>query len=261
MHQCLWHIRDCPIFEQLEPSQWEELERGARIRNFPKGSCVYVPSDASLHLLFLHKGRVRLSDTTPDGKLAVLGFIEPGELFGELALVDRGRREERAEAVKDSTIVVLSGESVVRLMQHVTSLTLQMTQLIGQRRKRLERRLKSLLFRSNRDRLIMLLIDLVEQYRAPPTPAGEIRIGLKLSHQDLAALIGATRESVTILLGGLQLEGFIRHGRQQIVICDFQRLCNEVKHFCELDHSVCFEDDNQGDPSLRICSAAIGSPL
>lgn len=239
MAQDLWQIRDCATFAQLGPSHWKELERGSQIKNFPKGSCVYVPSDASRHLLFLHEGRVRLSDTTPDGKLAVLGFIEPGELFGELVLVDRGRREERAEVVMDSTIVMLSGESVVNLMQHVSLLALQVTKLMGQRRKRVERRVKSLLFRSNRDRLIILLIDLAEQYGEVPFPAGEVRIGIKLSHQDLAALIGATRESVTLLLGGLQADGFIRYGRRQIVICDFQRLCNEVKHVGDLDHSVC----------------------
>lgn len=226
------------MFEQLESSQWAELEHGAKIKHFPKGSCVYVPSDASRHLLFLREGRVRLSATTPGGKLAVLGFIEPGELFGELALVDCGPREERAEVVKDSTVVMISGESIFKLMEHDNTLAMQVTQLMGQRRKRVERRVRSLLFRSNRDRLIMLLIDLVEQYRDAPSPTGEVHLGIRLSHQDLAALIGATRESVTLLLGSLQLDGFIRYGRQQIVVCDFQRLCSEVKHVCVLAHSV-----------------------
>ena len=99
---------------------------------------------------------------------------------------------------------------------------MQITKLIELRLRRLERRLNSLLFRSNRERLGTLLIDLVEQYGKPADDG--ILIDIKLSHQDLAGLIGATRESVTHLLGAMQLEGIIRFGRQRIVVRDPDRL-------------------------------------
>jgi CRP/FNR family cyclic AMP-dependent transcriptional regulator len=107
-------------------------------------------------------------------------------------------------------------------MEESAALALGVTKLIGLRRKRIERRLKSLLFRSNRDRLIHLLLDLAEQY-GERTAEG-VLLGIKLSHQDLAAVIGATRETVTVLLGELQLDGFLKVSRQRIVIRAIDRL-------------------------------------
>ena len=108
-------------------------------------------------------------------------------------------REERAEAVIASSIVLIPAATIRELLYAVPELSAGITKLIGFRRRRIERRLKMLMFRSNRERLIQLLVELAEQY-GRTDPAG-IRIDLKLSHQDLASLIGSTRESVTVILG------------------------------------------------------------
>lgn len=98
--------------------------------------------------------------------------------------------------------------------------------MIGWRRRRIERRLKGLLFRSNRKRLIHLLLELAEDY-GRGVPEG-VLITLGLSHQELAAVIGATRETVTVLLGELQLEGFLSVKRRKLVVKALERLAQEV---------------------------------
>lgn len=173
-------------------------------------------------MFLLAQGRVRICWTTPDGKQAILAFVEPGELFGELALVQRGEREERAETATDSTVVLLPGDELRRLMESSADVSLGVTKLIGLRRKRVERRLRSLLFRSNRDRLADLLLELVEQY-GRNTHEG-VLLDIKLSHQELASIIGATRETVTTLLGEMQLDGLLKVSRQKIVVRDLRRL-------------------------------------
>lgn len=167
-------------------------------------------------------GRIRLSSLTPDGKQAILAFVEPGEVFGELALVDSGTREEYAEAVVASTVILLPGDVLQDLLLASPQFSLGITRLIGLRRRRVERRLKSLLFRSTRERLGSLLLELVEQY-GRPVPEGML-IDLKLSHQDLASIIGATRESVTLLLGELHTEGLVQIGRQRVVVRTPERM-------------------------------------
>ena len=101
-----------------------------------------------------------------------------------------------------------------------------MTKLFGLRRQRVERRLKYLLFRSNRERLVHLLLELAEQY-GRPTPAG-VELRIKLSHQDLASIIGSTRETVTVVLGELQNEGRLQLGRRKIVLTDVAQLADSV---------------------------------
>ena len=106
-------------------------------------------------------------------------------------------------------------------------LALGVTRLVGLRRRRIERRLKYLLFHSNRDRIVNLLLELAEDYGVPGP--NEIELKIKLSHQDLASIIGSTRESVTVILGKLQSEGLIRLGRRKIGIIDLQKLAALVE--------------------------------
>jgi CRP/FNR family transcriptional regulator, cyclic AMP receptor protein len=86
--------------------------------------------------------------------------------------------------------------------------------------------LKSLLFRSNRDRLIHFLLELAEKY-GQRTPEG-VLLGIKLSHQDLAGVIGSTRETVTVLLGELQREGRLSVKRRQVIVKDLARLAASI---------------------------------
>jgi CRP-like cAMP-binding protein len=97
---------------------------------------------------------------------------------------------------------------------------------MGLRRQRVERRLKSLLFRSNRERLIYLLLELAEKY-GRTNPDG-LLIGIKLSHQELANMIGSTRETVTVLLGELQSEGLLAIQRRQVILRNPTRLADSI---------------------------------
>ncbi len=222
MTQMFWHVRNCSLFQRLSEPQLAGLEQRARIRKFPKGSSVYLPTDMADAAFLLADGRVRICSTTPEGKQSILAFVEPGELFGELAIVETAEREERAETVQNSTVVLLPGDHLRQLMEEAPGLAIGVTKLIGMRRKRVERRLRSLLFRSNRERLTQLLLDLSEQYGQATTHG--IELGIKLSHQDLASIIGATRETVTTVLGELQSEGLLRIQRQKLTILDMHRL-------------------------------------
>jgi len=226
MSRQLWYVRNCSLFQRLSPEQLSSLEQHARIRDFPRNSAIYLPSDAADGAFLLAQGRVRICSATPDGKQAILAFVEPGELFGELALVQRGEREERAEAAADSTVVLLPGDALRHLMETSAEISLGVTKLIGLRRMRVERRLRSLLFRSNRDRLAHLLLELVEQYGR--TSNEGVLLDIKLSHQDLSSIIGATRETVTSLLGQMQLDGLLKVSRQKIIVRDLCRLAGEL---------------------------------
>ncbi|MBW3597090.1 MAG: Crp/Fnr family transcriptional regulator [Planctomycetes bacterium] len=222
MPERLWYLKNCQLFERLTEEQLARLEQRARIRRFPKNNPIYLQSQEAEGVYLLVEGRVKLCSFTPEGKQTILALIEPGELFGELALFGESRREEQAETMAASIIAMLPGDSLESLMQESPELTLGVTKLLGFRRRRIERRIKALLFRSSRDRIVHLLLDLTEQY-GEPTSEG-VLLSIKLSHQDLASIIGVTRETVTVLLGELQLEGLLKVSRQRIVIRDVARL-------------------------------------
>ena len=226
MSDKIWFLKQCDIFERLSVEEFSLLESRCRAREFPRGTPVFLPSDESQAVLLLARGRVKVCNLTADGKQAILTFIEPGEIFGELAIFDEGKREDYAEAVEESMIVLIPADEINRLMQAHPDVALGVTKLIGFRRRRVERRLKSLLFQSNRQRLVHLLLDLAGQY-GTPTVQGTL-LGIKLSHQDLANIIGSTRETVTVVLGELQAEGKVILGRRRIVLTAPHRLAESV---------------------------------
>jgi len=261
MSQTFWHVRNCSLFSRLSEEQLQGIERRSRTKKFPKGSSIYLPNDASDGAFLLVDGRVRICSCTPEGKQSILAFVEPGELFGELALVEGGEREERAEVIASANVVLIPADHLRDLMSQSADLTLGVTKLIGLRRKRIERRLRSLLFRSNRDRLTHLLLELTDQYGNPTAEGVELRI--RLSHQDLASIIGATRETVTTLLGEMQNEGLLIIRRQRLLLLDVARLAGqEAADVNQAMHSKSSEHDSEhrrGDFQRRGRSPGNGS--
>jgi len=226
MSEKFWHLKSCPLFERLTDDQVSQLESCAQFRSFNRGELVYLPNDPGHSVLLVTKGRVKLYHITADGKQALLGFIDPGELFGELSAFEGSEREEFAEAMEKTTVILIPRETLHSIMEQHAHVTLGVTKLIGLRRRRLERRLKSLLFRSNRERLVHLLLELVEKYGRQEKDG--VHLTIKLSHQELANIIGSTRETVTVLLGELQDEESLAIKRRQLIITDMPRLAQTV---------------------------------
>ena len=223
MTERLWSLKQSRLFQQLSVADLASLESHARVRDFSPRQVIYAPADASESVFLVVRGRVRLMSLTPDGKEAVLGLVEPGELFGEMALLSPAPREEHAEAALSSTIAALPRDVLEAAMSRHGELSLEIWKFIGWRRQRIERRLRGLLFRSTRERVLLLLVDLAEQY-GRPNRDGTVELGIRLSHQEIANLIGATRESVTVTLGELQSEGLLTVGRQRLAIASLDRL-------------------------------------
>ncbi len=226
MTETIWFLKRCPLFERLAPDECRRLESRALTRSFPRRSVVYFPDESGSSVLLLTHGRVKIMALAPDGREAILAFIEPGEVFGELAVLDAGPRNEHAEAVVDSRALAIPREELLWLMDRRPEVALSVTKLLGFRLRRIENRLKNILFRSNRERTVGLLLELLESHGRPVGDRWEIR--LSLSHQELASLIGATRETVTLTLGQLQRDGLIETNRRRIAVIDRDRLADEA---------------------------------
>ena len=214
------------MFDALLPAQHARLDGCSRTGSFPIGAPVYLPSEEADSVYLLAKGLVKVCHLTDDGKQSILAFVEPGELFGESAIFAGGQRGEYVEVLEPAIVVVIPADELRRLISEHNELAVAITRMVGIRRQRIERRLKNLLFLSNHDRLVHLLLDLAEQFGM--TTDDGIALRVRLSHQELANQIGSTRETITILLGQLKAQGSVGGGRRRILLTDPERLAESV---------------------------------
>ena len=169
---------------------------------------VYLPDDSANLVYFIRSGRVRLYYPTSEQKRITLDFLEPGELFGELALVNFETRGEAAETIEDSRLTVFPGDYFRRVMEDTPDLFSQVFDFINLRRWRIQNRLKTLVYEDADRRVAYVLLDLGDglglRTRQPESATIEI------THQELADMAGLARPTTTKILNQFQDDGHVR---------------------------------------------------
>lgn len=189
-----------------------------RLRRLERGEAVFERGDPSNHVFCVRSGRVRLA---LPGSRFTLSIACAGQRFGELALAGEPYRRWSAVATQDG-LVSVGAVAPVRVAASTSPATAaQVVALIGSSAARLDARLEALMGRSATARLGRTLVQLAEDCGEPCT--GGLQLG-RLTHQDLAQLTSASRETVTLALGRLERRGLISKSRRQIVVRDLPGL-------------------------------------
>ncbi len=217
-----WCVENFNFVDVLTPKELEELRRTMRSVAYRAGETVYFPGDPSDTLYTLHHGRVRLAYLDESGRRLTLTIINPGELFGETAITGEQRRRWIAETLEDTVVCIIHKGDFLRLAQNNPRLALKITKLLGERLVEIENKLEDLLFKGVNARLARTLLQLVQKHGE--SEADGVRIGLKLTHEELAHLIGSTRETTSLALGELERQGLLRKQRGIIIVRDVERL-------------------------------------
>jgi CRP-like cAMP-binding protein len=171
-----------------------------------------------LKTYLLKKGRIRIASSAPSGKEVTFEILDPGEIFGELEALEGFPREALAETLDDSLICAIRREDFTRYLREHPDLMVKLTKLIGFRLRKIRSRVEDLVFRDVPARLAHLLLDL-KKTDGFPEGAG-IRLGVKLTHQEMANLIGCSRETVSATLGQFRERRLIRIEGRSITILD-----------------------------------------
>lgn len=202
--------RDNPI--------WAE---GDQIRVLARET-VYHPGTPSTAVYRVAEGRVKLSYLHPSGKRITLALRGPGEVFGVMSLVGEKRRRHHAEALEDSEIIRVERDRFLFAARRQPEVLADLLGVFGLWVQELEEIVEGLAFRDIQTRLSRQLLRLSDEYGVK-TKHG-IVIGFKLTHRDLAEMIGSARENTTVVLNRFEREGILDKRRYQIVIKDVEGL-------------------------------------
>ena len=219
----LWYLKKIQLLASLSPTDWERVQRAAVMWEVRRRSVVYLPGDPSDSLYFLNGGRVKISRVTPDGREITLRYLSAGDLFGEQSLFSGAPRREMAETMETSLITELPRVVFEGLVVRRNELMRQLLLSTLQRQTEVEARIQRLLFGDVRSKLAELLLDLARQHGAAD-PDGSIRILQRITHQEIANLIGSTRETVSLTLSEFRRQGYIRSDRRQLSVLDSKSL-------------------------------------
>jgi CRP/FNR family transcriptional regulator, cyclic AMP receptor protein len=200
--------------EALTDSQRRTLAPLTRLLAVRRGHPVYRPGDPNDEIFFLKAGVVKITTFGPAGNGRIVAFRYPGDAFGELALVDDGRRDHLAEAHEDVSIFSIERGVLLRLVCQTPELNVHLLKLMAARLRGVQARVQALLCGDARGRVAHVLLDLAADCGV--ADADGILIPLRVSQRDLANLAGLTRETVNGVLADLRNRGLIEADRRSI---------------------------------------------
>lgn len=220
MDSKFWFLDDVNLFKVMCPHKLGDHIRQGHFKNYKKGEIIYFSDDPASTLYLIANGKVRLLRYLESGEEVVLNILGRGELFGELAILGGGSREEVAEALeKDTMICPVKVEEVRELMKDDQEFSFKIHRLIGLKLRKLERKVESLVFKDVKQRLAEFLFELNERQTA-----GDDSISHKLTHKDIASLIGTSRQTVTSLLNEWRENEWIQFDRKRYTLLQPEKL-------------------------------------
>ena len=220
--RALWYLKKIPLLSDLSAEELANLATMVSLEEVRRRRVIFLPGDPGTSVYFVNGGRVKISKVTRDGKELTLAYQGPGEIFGELCLVDGGPREEMAEAMENALVTTLLREEFLKLLDRHASIGRKFAHMLCQRRRELENKIEELVFRDVNAKLAELLLQLSEDYGVDDS-RGTL-VAVKITHQEMANLIGSTRETVSLTLSTFKRKNLIMTEGRKVIISDSEAL-------------------------------------
>lgn len=210
------------IFQGVDPTAVSELSAQLETVTYPRGSTIFAEGDPGDRLYIIHTGKVKLGRHSPDGRENLLAVMGPSDMFGELSAFDPGPRTSAAIAVTDVTMASLDHLSVHEWIQRNPQIAEQLLRVLARRLRRTNNALADLIFTDVPGRVAKALLQLARQFGQPEN--GQLRVTHDLTQEELAQLVGASRETVNKALADFAHRGWLRLEGKAVIILDAERL-------------------------------------
>ena len=220
--RALFYLKKISLFSELDPAKLTLLASQVSLQEVRRRRVIFLTGDPGTAVFFVNAGRVKISRVTRDGKELTLAYRGPGEIFGELCLVDGGPREEMAEAMENALVTEVPREAFVLLLDAHASIGAGLTRIMCQRRRELESKVEDLVFKDVNAKLAELLLNLGQDYGVDDS-RGTL-LAVKITHQEMANLIGSTRETVSLTLSQFKRSSYITTEGRKIILTDHDGL-------------------------------------
>jgi CRP-like cAMP-binding protein len=220
----VWCMAEVDIFCDLSDAEMDAMAEAAPMRTYERGELVYTPHQPLETLFILKKGRIRIFRVSPDGRALTTAIVEPGTIFGEMVIVGQQMHDSFAEALDSVVVCAMTSADVQRLLLGDARIAARISAILGRRVGELEQRLSDAIFKSVPERIAGALVTLAGKHSGRPLGRPLGRPQVRLTHEQLAALAGTSRETTTKVLNEYAAQGIVSLGRGRISILDPARM-------------------------------------
>ncbi|MDA0999977.1 MAG: Crp/Fnr family transcriptional regulator [bacterium] len=212
-------LSQIPFFSQLSPESISELSRRINRRRYEKDQIIFHKDDPGSMLYIILSGKVKITLPSPEGENVIVAILSTGDFFGELSLFDGESRSATATATEISEILTLDQKEFIHYISENPKVSINILAELSRRLRRTDELLSDAAFCSLGARLAKRILELSERYGEKISPKST-RLNLKLKQQDLADMVGATRESVNKMLRDFRSKEIIDFQKGIITILD-----------------------------------------
>ncbi len=215
-------LREVDLFASLTPSELKQISQTLPMQTCLVGGLVTSPDDDDERLYVVKRGRVRLYRLTPEGKQLTLEILDKGRIVGRMSWLGQQLTDVYAEAIEDALICSFTPRELQQLIDRFPSVGVNIIRYLSDRLAASEREREVMAFRSVEQRLAARLIELVQRFGQPAD--GGMAIDARLTQQELADMIGTSRETLASTVTSLRERGVLEMHSQRVVILDTDRL-------------------------------------
>lgn len=207
-------LKTFPLFQGLSDEVLGAVSRVSMMRRIPRGQAVVRAGDRTDYVYFVLTGNLKVVVSDEDGREVILSILGQGELFGEMGMFGEQPRSASVIAVVPADLVMIAKHDFRQIMQENFEIAWRIMSNLAERLRNADRKIESLALMDVYGRVARLLIDMAEDVN------GETVVVRKISKQDIAKMIGASREMVSRVMKDLGQEGLIEETAQGIILRD-----------------------------------------
>lgn len=221
------NLRDTLLFRALDEEAAEALQRSLVPVSVKRGKHLFTEGEPGDRLYFVLDGKIKLTHASGDGRESLLMVLGPGDMFGELSLFDPGPRTSTAVAVTDAEVVGLGHSDLRPWLRSHPDVAETLLRALAHRLRRTSETMSDLVFADVPGRVAKALLDLGGKFGTAST--GGLLVHHDLTQEELAQLVGASRETVNKALADFATRGWIRLETRSVEILDHERLSRRAR--------------------------------
>jgi len=214
----LWHLKKIHWLRDLPEAIGSDLQKAAELKRYPTGAMIFEPQIKPESVYLLETGLVRIYRESRQAEEFTFGFVRPGEVFGECAMFPHAPRESYAVAVEPSDALIIDRQEFSKAIRESPSMFFSVAKQIEGRFKDIESRIADLVFRDARSRLAGIILQLGKEFGHDE--GGRTVLQMRLTHAELATLIGTSRPTVSIFLGEFEDEDIVGRTNGRLTTLD-----------------------------------------